>query len=149
MLWQRIQSTAQVSKHVSIICASGCFSRLEYVMLLRLWSLRGDAGCHHWAAVSQCFPTQTACNVARVLEVENKSLLSNTSATEVICSHLQALHLPALYILIYGLTHAHKQSVGMKKSLIENGPTKPVGFSELSFDMYYSLKAITTIITSR
>lgn len=57
---------------------------------------QGGAGCHHWTAVTQCFPTQTVCNVPRAPQVQNKSLISLKSAN----TEITAL---ALYIDLWAL----------------------------------------------
>lgn len=60
---------------------------------------QGDAGCHRRAAVTQCFPTQTACNVPRALQVENKSLLSLSLSLKLLQQQLR-VHIKAEMLLL-------------------------------------------------
>lgn len=73
-----------------------------------------DPSGTHWlslAAVTQCFPTQTVCNVPRALQVENKSLLSQTPATTVRRAHKNFFLPNDFYYLIASVQQLYKHCI--------------------------------------
>lgn len=116
--WERIQSVPHLSKHVSIICSSSCVSCLEYVMLLRLWTLRETLVVTTGQLWLSVFQHRLPEMFQEDFKLKNKSLPSQTSTSAdsihvylktkhfynfklhciVFKLKLQTLHLLALYI---------------------------------------------------